>query len=327
MNIKKSISIITILMFSFLFCITCTRNVNLAIAEESEECVGEECTVDGEEANRGSDFYQYDTQTTAWGGLLEQWQYGPDAGYGETGQGYTYYDPMTGQSVSMQTTGMGMGQLALPMYGGMNSQLAQQSYGPFAYGNDPNPQTLPGQDTMTSMAGNAFGQGYQYAAAQPNVNAILSQSLMSNPSTMGLGLAVAAQSGAFSGYGIGGTSYGLGGIGLGSAGLGGIGLGTSLGGYGLGSYGLGGVGYGGSPYGTVIGGSAYGASPYAASAYGANPYAASAYGASAYQQPYYGSSYGSGYQQPYYGSSYGSSYQQPYYGNSYGSSYSSPYYY
>jgi hypothetical protein len=144
---KKTISIITILMFSFVLCVMGARNI--AIAEENEECVGEECTVDGEEADRTQSWHETQTGTTAWGGTFISGQFGPDVGIGETGQYYQSIDPLTGATTSFYTTGLGSGiGGALAGYGGMFSQYGQDSYGPYAGGNRPQVQPTPGYDTQ-----------------------------------------------------------------------------------------------------------------------------------------------------------------------------------
>lgn len=295
MNFKRSISLITIFIFSFIFCIACSMNQVRAQARDAyQTCIDGECETDADEAEDGlislftsqstadpgrtANWYQRDTASSAWGGTTTQWAYGPDVGYGETAQGYEYTDPLTGASVSYQVTGIGMGSIPLPMYGGMNSNLGTASYGPYAYGNRPVTQSTLGYDTQTSQAGSAFGQGYQYSMSQPNLTALVGTSLLQNPFTMGTGLALASMSGAFSGYGYSGA--------LSSP------LAYTGGGYGYPSYG----GYGG--YGTSAG-------------YGYPSYGYSGYGTSAgYGYP--SSGYSTGYSTPYgyggYAPSYGSSY-------------------
>jgi hypothetical protein len=294
MNIKKSISIITILLFSFLFCITCTRNI--AIAEE--ECVGEECTVDGEEAVRGSDYYETQVVTDAYGGTLLTGQFGPDVGIGEQGTIYKYTDPRTGTVVSYSTTNMGVGLGGVAAgYGGMYSPYAQGSYGMFAGGNQPTAQATPGLNTQQYQSGNIFGQNTQFSQATPDPYASTALSMMQNPQTAGLGLGLYAQ-GMYSSPGVASVAGSPFASAFGSIGTG-IGYPTSIGGYGIGSYGLGGVGYGGSPYGTVIGGSAYGANPYQTQY---NPYQAQQYNPYQTQQynPYQTQQYYPTQQQQYY---------------------------
>jgi hypothetical protein len=239
MNIRKSISLITIFIFSFVICIACALNVAKAqVRGDYPICIDGDCetevdTSEGTDATaampiRGADWFQTQSTTSGWGATLTQASYGPDAGYGETGQIYEYSDPLTGTSVSYKVTGMGMGTIPLPVYGGMFSALGSQSYGPYAYGNQPVTQPTVGYDTQSSQAGNAFGQGYEYSISRPNITSMVGTSLLSNPFTMGSGLALAAMSGAFSGYGA--SSFGVPSYG-GYAGYGGYGV-PSYGGYG-----------------------------------------------------------------------------------------------
>ena len=296
MNIRKSISLITIFIFSFVICIACAMNVAKAqVRGDYPTCIDGECGNEPEKSensvnatvgmtNRAADYFQRDTSTNAWGGIMNQFSYGPDAGWGETGQGYEYTNPMTGASVSYKVTGMGMGSIALPMYGGMNSALGAQSYGPYAYGNQPVTQPTYGYDSQSSQAGNAFGQGYEYTRSQPNLTAMVGTSLLSNPFTMGSGLALAAMSGAFSDFG----ASGYGASGYGASGY--------PGGYAAGgAYGA--SGYGGVPsyggYGGYAGSGAYGSPAGYSSGYGVpNNYGGYA-GSSAYGYPQAG--YGGGY--------------------------------
>jgi hypothetical protein len=158
---------------------------------------------------RNADWFQDNVATTGWGGIMQQYSFGPDVGYGETGSGYSYYDPLTGTSVNYSTTGMGMGSIWAPVYGGMGSALGSASYGPFVTGQAPTVTPTYGYDTQTSIAGNAFGQGYQYSTSRPNLTSLLSMSLLQNPYTMGTGLALAYSSLGYGGYGYG-SGYPLG---------------------------------------------------------------------------------------------------------------------
>lgn len=270
MNIRKSISLTTIFIFSFVICIACALNVTKAQVRgdypicidgdcetEAEASAGADATVTAAMPIRGADWFTREVSTSGWGATITQFAYGPDAGYGETAQGYEYTDPLTGASVSYKVTGMGMGAIPLPVYGGMFSALGSQSYGPYGYGNQPVTQPTVGYDTQSSQAGNAFGQGYEYSISRPNLTSMVGTSLLSNPFTMGSGLALAAMSGAFSGYGasaFGVPSYG-GYAGYGSYGVPSYGGYAGYGGYGVPSYG----GYSVPSYGGYAGSSsAYG---------------------------------------------------------------------
>lgn len=210
MNFRKSLSLITIVIFGFVFCLAIAINGSRAAevtrtdqSNEGELAVGQS-TEDkkDEEGTRTAAWYQSDTATNAFGGVMTQWQFGPDVGYGETGQGYSYTDPLTGAYVSYQSSGMGMGSVRLPVYGGMNSQFGAASYGPWAGGQQYQPQATPGYDTQTSFGGDAFGTQYNYSQGQPNYAAMTGFSLMQNPATAGLGAAM------LYGYGTGGTGFG-----------------------------------------------------------------------------------------------------------------------
>jgi len=279
MYFKKSLSLITILVFSLVFCLAVAINGARADAvrtsdqsEDTEMRVGEtEEENTAEEGTRTASWYQLDQGTTGWGGTMQQWSFGPDVGYGETGQGYSYTDPLTGRYVSYQTSGMGVGAVPLPTYGGMNSQFGAASYGMFAGGNMPTTTATPGYDTQSSTAGDAFGQGYQYQTGAPNVTAMAGYGLMQNPSTAGLGLAMLYQgSAASSGLGFGSTGYGASALGS----FGSFAPTTAFGsGLGFGSsYGL--TGGFGAP-------NPYTANPYSASVYRPTT-GFSAYGSTAY---------------------------------------------
>lgn len=210
--------------------------------------------IDEEEAERSANVYQHDTVTSPYGETYQSWFYAPDIGYGEVGEGYSYTNQLTGETVSYHVTGMGMGSIPLPVYGGMGSQYGLASYGIFANGAIPVVQPTPGVYTETSTAGSAFGEGYQYAASRPDPTAIVATSLMQNPSTAALGYALAFSSGGlgsfsssaniggfggFSGFGSSLSSFGnRGGISssLGLSSIGGLGFSTGFGG-------LGGFGY------------------------------------------------------------------------------------
>jgi hypothetical protein len=267
MNIRKSISLFTIFIFSFVICIACALNVAKAqVRGDYPICIDGDCeteVAEPEEAGetaampiRGADWFTREAITSGWGATMTQFAYGPDAGFGETAQGYEYTDPLTGASVSYKVTGMGMGAIPLPVYGGMFSALGTQSYGPYGYGNQPVTQPTVGYDTQSSQAGNAFGQGYEYSISRPNLTSMVGTSLLTNPFTMGSGLALAAMSGAFGGYGA--SSFGVPSYG-GYAGYGGYGA-SSFGVPGYGGY-AGYGGYGAPSYGGYAGSSAYGGYP------------------------------------------------------------------
>jgi hypothetical protein len=306
-------SLLTLVLF--IFAVSFMFTLNKAQADDHEddivvgESVGEETrgdhgNGDEEDAERSADVYQHDTSTSPYGETFQRWSFSPDIGYGEVGEGYSYTNPMTGETVSYQVTGMGMGAIPLPIYGGMGSQYGQASYGIFASGGVPVVQSTPGMHTQTSAAGSAFGDGYQYAASQPDPTAMVAMSLIQNPSTAGLGYAMAFSSGALGGFSlpttIGGTS-GIGGLSGGFGSFGGLGasrLGISSGFGGLGSIGglgisagLGGLGYSGAGYGLNPGYSAYSGGYAPAPYYGGGYAPAPSYGGGYAPAPYYGGGY------------------------------------
>jgi hypothetical protein len=302
MNIKKSISIITILVFSFIFCITCTRN--LAIAEE---CVGDECTVDGDAAVRGSDYYETQTTTDAYGGTILTGQFGPDVGIGEQGTVYQYTDPRTGTQISYSTSAMGSGLGGIMAgYNGMYSPNALASYGMFANGNKPTAQPTLGYNTQQYQSGNIFGQNTQYSQATPNPYATTALSMMQNPQTSSLGMGLFSL-GMYSSPGVsslaGGSPASV---------LGGIGVNPYQSAYTANPYQS---AYTANPY-----QSAYTANPYQ-SAYTANPYQ-SAYTANPYQSAYTANPYQAAYTANPYQSAYTTNpYQSAYTANPYQSAY------
>ncbi|MGA1871156.1 MAG: hypothetical protein ACMUJM_21705 [bacterium] len=291
MNFKRSLSLIMIFIFSFIFCIAFSMNqVRAQERTAYQTCIDGGCETDAygienelstlftstTEPSRFANWFQRDTQTSAWGGTVTQYAYGPDAGFGETARGFQYTDPLTGASVSYQVTGIGMGMIPLPMYGGMNSALAAASYGPYAYGNQPVTQPTLGFDTQTSEAGNAFGQGYQFSVSRPNLTAMVGTSLLQNPLTMGSGLALAAMSGAFGNYGYTGAVSSP--------------LAYTGAGYGYPSYGYGGYGYPSYGYSGYGASAAYGYPGYGYSG-GYNTGYSAPYGYSGYAPSYGGSNY------------------------------------
>jgi hypothetical protein len=254
MNLRRTISIITLIIFGFVFCMLSTIKITNAQTrgDDLETCIGENCPDDevetmgqegetgSEEGDRTASWYQRDTITSGWGATIDVGAYGADYGYGETGYTYSYTDPLTGQYVSYQTSGMGMGTIPAPVYGGMYSALGAQSYGPYSGGQQPTVQPTYGWDTQSSVSGSALGQSSQYTSGSPNYTAMLGTSLLSSPYTAGAGYGLAAASGALSGFGsLGGLST-LGSYGTGFGSLGGFGsygLGTSYPAYGGTSFG------------------------------------------------------------------------------------------
>jgi hypothetical protein len=135
--------------------------------------------------------------------------------------------------------GMGVGG-PLAGYGGMFSPLAEISYGPYAYGQNPTAQSTFGWDTKGSLSGSLFTGSSQYYQAQANPFA---QMILGFSGMLGGGLG-------YGGIGYGGgwgpTSYGassaFGSYGLGNYGPWGFGggFGTGLSGYpGIGGFGAG----------------------------------------------------------------------------------------
>ncbi|MGA1790517.1 MAG: hypothetical protein ACMUIM_03445 [bacterium] len=121
------------------------------------------------EPSRQAAWYEVNYASDAFGGTFLIGQYGPDIGIGEQGSVYQYSNPLTGQYVSYQSTGIGSGVGgALLGYGGMFSPVAQQSYGPFAYGQSPTVSASPGYDTQGYLFGNLWGQNVNYFASQYN---------------------------------------------------------------------------------------------------------------------------------------------------------------
>ncbi|MGA1867965.1 MAG: hypothetical protein ACMUJM_05385 [bacterium] len=283
MSFKRLLSLITLVLF--IFAVSFMSSAPITRADEYEDDIvvgksvnegtrGDHGMVDEEDAERSADLYQHDTMTSPWGEVIQTWHYEPDVGYGEVGEGYIYTNPLTGESVSYQVTGMGMGAIPLPIYGGMGSEFGQASYGIFSTGQIPVVQSTPGVYTETSTAGSAFGEGYQYAASRPDPTAMMATSLMQNPSTAALGYALAYTSGGLGSFSLPTSFGGVGGIGglgssissFGSLGgirsIGGLGISSRLGGLGsfggLGiSSGLGSLGYSGASYGINPGYSAY----------------------------------------------------------------------
>ncbi|MGA1824646.1 MAG: hypothetical protein ACMUIP_08265 [bacterium] len=140
---------------------------------------------------RTQSWYKKDAQTTPLGGTATQWSYGPDIGWGETGKGFTYTDPIMGATISYSITGFGMGTVAAPLYGGAQSIFGQGTYGPLwetaATGKAPVTSPTYGWSTQTSQAGSLFGTGYTYTYAQPDYALLLAAQLAKNPSTQSLG--------------------------------------------------------------------------------------------------------------------------------------------
>ncbi|MGA1824768.1 MAG: hypothetical protein ACMUIP_08895, partial [bacterium] len=263
MSYKRLLSLITLVLF--IVAVSCTCRLAIARMNELEDeiVVGERVDeqmkdddgmTDEADVMRNAAIYQHDSTVSPYGATYQQWSYAPDIGYGEVGEGFSYVNPLTGESVSYQVTGIGMGAIPLPVYGGMGSQYGQASYGMFSTGSIPVVPSTPGVYSETSTAGSAFGEGYQYAASVPDPTAIVAMNLIQNPSTAGLGYAMAFASGAMSSNFSLPTSIGSFGSGLSSFGsLGGMNI---MSGLGL-SSGLGGFGYTGASYGVNPGLNAY----------------------------------------------------------------------
>jgi len=174
--------------------------------------------IDEDELTRDAAWFDVTTGTSASGGTWISSQFGPDIGYGEQGTRYEYTDPISGMYTSYSTTGMGQapGMAGmLPIYGGWNSAVGSQSYGPYAGGQNPSVQQTPFYDTQGYMSGSLFGPSTQAYQSQFNFMGGMLGSLF----------------GTFGGYG--GSNYSAG-----------------YGGYGGGGYaGYGGGGYAGYPQG------------------------------------------------------------------------------
>ncbi len=129
--------------------------------------------------DRYADWYNVETNTTAWGATETYGRFGPDYGIGEEGYRYEYSDPMTGSYTSYSSTSMGSGLMGgLLGYQGMYSQNASNIYGPYAYGNEYQASPTWGWDTQGSTYGDAWGRNYNYSNAQPNFYAMGMQSLL-----------------------------------------------------------------------------------------------------------------------------------------------------
>lgn len=153
--------------------------------------------------DRQAAWHQTEWSTDEWGGTWMKGSFGPDWGMGEQGQVMEYSNPMTGMYVSYKTSGMGMG-MGGPFagYGGMFSPVAEASYGPYAWGGQPQIQSTPGWQTRGYVSGDLWGQSTSYYQAQPNIFAMGIQSMLG-----GLG-------GMFGGWGgFPGYNYGYGGYG------------------------------------------------------------------------------------------------------------------
>lgn len=127
--------------------------------------------VDDDEVTRDAAWYKINTGTSATGGTWISSQFGPDYGYGEQGTHYEYTDPITGMYTSYSTTGMGRAQGwagMMPVYGGWNSAVGAQSYGPYAGGQTPSVQQTPFYDTQGYMSGSLFGPSTQAYQSQFN---------------------------------------------------------------------------------------------------------------------------------------------------------------
>ncbi|MGA1842359.1 MAG: hypothetical protein ACMUIU_17220 [bacterium] len=94
------------------------------------------------ETDRSAQWYQAQYSTGPLGQTWMMGSFGPDFGIGEQGVRYQSVDPLTISFISYSITSPGIG-IGGPFagYGRMFSPAALASYGPFAYGN--NPQPLP----------------------------------------------------------------------------------------------------------------------------------------------------------------------------------------
>jgi len=325
---KKSLSLLVIFIFTFAICLGIIGNrVNAQIrtgdqVTATEGAKNTEGSLTDEELIRNESFYNYGETTTAVGAIQNWWEYGPDAGIGETGSGYTQTNPFTGATVTFSTTGMGAGAGGvLAGYGGMYSPVATQSYGMFAGGATPqyNVNQKLGYNTQLNTSGSLFGPASTYTSSAVDPLMQLGMTLGQQSQTQGLGMALtslaALQYASPGGYGTASA--------FGSPYTSGYGIASAF----------------GSPYTSGYGTASAFGSPYT-SAYG-SPYT-SAYGtASAYGSPYTGysspsvgygtaSAYGSpytGYSTPYAGYGTASAYGSPYTGyatpSAYGTGYSS----
>lgn len=174
-------------------------------------CITPYALAEEDASERSAQWYESNYGTGPFGQTWMMGRFGPDIGIGEQGVTYQYTDPMTGSFVSYTNTGLGMG-LGGPFagYGGMFSPTALASYGPFAYGNNPQPMPTPGYTTQGYTSGSIFGPNTNYYSAQPSFLGLMGGLL-----------------GGYGGFGLGGLYSGFGG---------------------LGSYGFGGFGGGGFPF-------------------------------------------------------------------------------
>ena len=119
------------------------------------------------EPNRNAQWYQAYYGSDSLGGTFLRGEFGPDVGIGEQGFVYQYSNPLTGQYVSYQSSGIGYG-VGGPLvgYGGQFSPVAEASYGPFAYGNIPTVSPTPGVNTRGFISGDLWGRNTSYYEAQ-----------------------------------------------------------------------------------------------------------------------------------------------------------------
>ncbi|MGA1874091.1 MAG: hypothetical protein ACMUIA_00625 [bacterium] len=117
---------------------------------------------------RYADWYESQYGSGPFGQTWMVGRYGPDYGIGEQGYTYQSYNPLTGSFVNYSSSGLGMG-LGGPLLGyqGMFSPMAQISYGPFSYGQNPQVAPTPGWSTQGYTSGSAFGNYSNFYQAQP----------------------------------------------------------------------------------------------------------------------------------------------------------------
>lgn len=151
--------LIFLILSLFTLSIICSMHYSFAASDD-----------DSSEPDRSASWYQAQYGTGPFGQNWMIGSFGPDYGIGEQGMRYQYTDPLTGSYVSYSTTGMGMG-LGGPLagYGGMFSPAAAISYGPFAYGNNPQPMPIPGYSTEGYTSGGLFSPNVNYYSAQPSL--------------------------------------------------------------------------------------------------------------------------------------------------------------
>jgi hypothetical protein len=155
------------------------------------------------ETDRSAQWYQAQYGTGPLGQTWMMGSFGPDFGIGEQGVRYQSVDPLTGSFVSYSVTSPGMG-IGGPFagYGGMFSPAALASYGPFAYGNNPQPMPTPGYTSQGYTSGSAFGNNTNFYQIQPAFG--LMGGLFG-----GLGFGLGGLYSGIGGWGFPGYNYGL----------------------------------------------------------------------------------------------------------------------